>query len=114
MTVAVNRAPFADPRPATAAERLTRAEHEARAARLRMSALCHDMAIARLDFERGDEDALLAMRRATADYRAEYQRHLLALAEVSSLRAKVGAATVDAFAPYAPRPAAGELREVAP
>lgn len=114
MTVAVNRAPFADPRPLTKCEALRQAEFKAHAAMLRMRAALMDLECARIEELAGEDAESSGRGQALLIYRQERQHYLDAARDASRLRREVGAATVDAFAPYAPRPAAGELREVAP
>jgi hypothetical protein len=89
LALAHNTEPFTDPRQATAAEQLAKAEHQARAARLRMRAACHDMELARVDLLRGDDDALAASRRAIAEYRSQYGIYLAAMEDVARLRRAV-------------------------
>lgn len=85
----VNREPFVDPRDATPAELLARAEHQARAARLRMRAAVHDMEAAKVDLLRGDDDALSPLNSAVREYRSQYGIYLAAMEEVARQRGLV-------------------------
>lgn len=100
-------------RPLTPHEALRLAEFKAHAAMLRMRAALMDLECARIEELAGEDAESSGRGQALLVYRQERQHYLDAARDVRRLRGECGRVE-RAFRAYGPRPAADELRQVAP